>query len=131
MAPWQAMRARLLMLSLAITLLLQAQGAIATEILPSAWQELSLLRAEKSQRQAAASTLDSALWLRLRAASDPRVVAAVSAFRTLLATLRADGIRVAVALHLERDESPDAPRPGHAVLLLVTAVNRFGRQPPR
>jgi hypothetical protein len=49
-------------------------------------------------------------------AGDPRVEAAVGAFRTLLAMLRADGVRVAVALHLERDESPDAPRPGHAVL---------------
>jgi lysophospholipase L1-like esterase len=47
---------------------------------------------------------------------DPRVLASVAAFRALLATLRADGVRVAVALHLERDESAAAPRPGHAVL---------------
>jgi hypothetical protein len=51
-----------------------------------------------------------------RDASDPRVLAAVGAFRRLIATLRSNGARVAVALHLERDEPPSAPLPGHAVL---------------
>jgi len=84
--------------------LLLCSFAVADPLLPSAQQEMALLRAQKSQREAASLKLDSALWLALRAIADPQFAAALPRYRFL----RADPSgRVLVDIDLSTESARD------------------------
>lgn len=92
---------------LRLSLGLLAAGACAADdrLLPSAEQEMAWLRADKAERVAAASPLDSALSLAVRVADQPQLATALPHFRFLRADQ--DG-RVLVDILLNRAADRDA-----------------------